>query len=141
MKTRFFVFVVFTSISLQLVSPIGISKKEIPIGEMKMMVGGGDHEAECAYSTSAYQMFFIFTFFTPTAIPLIGFLIAGANAIHHCSQECVYEGNCPGSTGAPCDPCPYGGYEEEYSNCQQIGGQIMGQSQCSTSSNRICCVD
>ncbi len=46
------------------------------------------------------------------------------------------------SNAPPCtDPCPNGGYEEEYSTCQQIGGQILGQSQCSSNPNRICCQD
>lgn len=52
--------------------------------------------------------------------------------------------NCGGNSGGggeipPC--CPEGSYEEEYSTCQQIGSQILGQSTCSTNANRICCRD
>lgn len=50
--------------------------------------------------------------------------------------------NCECEDPLPCtDPCPNGGYEEEYSTCQQLGGQIAGQSQCSIYPNRICCIE
>lgn len=55
--------------------------------------------------------------------------------------KCFSDDGGGGSTGPPCDPCPNGGYAEEYSTCQQNGGQILGQSQCSLYANQICCQD
>lgn len=60
------------------------------------------------------------------------------------SMDCITEllgGSGGGGTNGCTNPCPNGGYEEQYSLCQQIGGQNMGASQCASDPQVICCQD
>lgn len=137
MKTRFFVFVLIGALFISAIitpsnsHPIPLSKPE-----MEKIAGGEDPPYEpfaCTLVTIGGYLVWFMSFFSGPPGYIIAYLYGTEVIDNICTSV--------GSTGAPCDPCPNGGYEEEYSTCQQNGAQILGQSQCSTSPNRICCMD
>lgn len=68
-------------------------------------------------------------------------LYAAVCNILHIPSACRKIKNCDCDETPPCsDPCPNGGSQDEYSNCQQIGGQIL-DNVCSEDPNEVCCLE